>query len=131
MPGNHLYFGDNLAVLRSGVIAADSVDLIYLDPPFNSNANYSILFSEPEGGQSRAQIQAFEDTWQWGLETEEAFDDLLSSPNQRLGKLVNAMREALGDNSLMAYLTMMAVRLAELHNVLKPTGTLYLHCDPT
>ena len=128
---NQLFFGDNLEVLRSGAIAPESVDLIYLDPPFNSNANYSILFREPEGGQSDAQIQAFEDTWQWGIEAETAFDDVLNGSNQQLGKLLNALRDALGDNSMMAYLAMMAVRLVELHKVLKPTGSLYLHCDPT
>jgi site-specific DNA-methyltransferase (adenine-specific) len=126
-----LYFGDNLEVLRSGAIAPESVELIYLDPPFNSNANYSVLFREPEGGQSQAQIQAFEDTWQWGIEAENAYEDVLNGSNQSLGKLLHALRDALGDNSMMAYLAMMAVRLVELHRVLKPTGSLYLHCDPT
>jgi site-specific DNA-methyltransferase (adenine-specific) len=129
--GGQLYFGDNLEVLRSGAIPPESVDLIYLDPPFNSNANYSVLFREPEGGQSQAQIQAFEDTWQWGIEAENAYEDVLNGSNQSLGKLLHALRDALGDNSMMAYLAMMAVRLVELHRVLKPTGSLYLHCDPT
>lgn len=128
---NQLHFGDNLEVLRSGAIKPDSVDLIYLDPPFNSNATYAMLFREPQGEMSQAQIEAFEDTWQWGIESEEAFDDVLNGSNQTLGRLIHALRETLGDNSLMAYLAMMAVRLVELHKVLKKTGSLYLHCDPT
>ncbi len=127
---NRLYYGDNLDVLREH-IASESVDLIYLDPPFNSNANYNVLFREPEGLRSQAQIEAFEDTWQWSIEAEEAYDDVLRGTNQTLGKLIHALRDALGDNSMMAYLVMMAVRLAELHRVLKRTGSLYLHCDPT
>ena len=129
--GNQLHFGDNLVVLRSGAIPPESVDLIYLDPPFNSNASYNMLFVEPEGLKSQAQIEAFEDTWQWGIEAEEACDDILDGANQKLGKLIYALRETLGDNSMMAYVAMMAVRLVELHRVLKKTGSLYLHCDPT
>jgi len=127
---NQLHFGDNLNVLRND-IANESVDLIYLDPPFNSNANYSVLFREPEGTLSQAQIEAFEDTWKWGMEAEIAFDDVLNGSNQRLGNLINALRDTLGDSSTMAYVAMMAVRLVELHRVLKPHGCLYLHCDPT
>ena len=128
---NQLHFGDNLDVLRSGAIPTESVDLIYLDPPFNSNANYNMLFREPEGLKSQAQIEAFEDTWQWGIEAEEAFDDVLNGENQRLGKLLHSLRDTLGDNDMMAYLAMMAVRLVELHRVLKTHGSMYLHCDPT
>lgn len=128
---NQLHFGDNLEVLRSGAVRPESVDLIYLDPPFNSNATYSMLFREPEGARSQAQIEAFEDTWSWGQEAEEAYDDVLMGENQRLSKLVHALRDTLGENSMMAYLAMMAVRLVELHRVLKKTGSMYLHCDPT
>lgn len=128
---NQLHFGDNLEVLRSGAIPAESVDLIYLDPPFNSNATYNMLFLGPQGQRSDAQISAFEDTWQWGMEAEEAFDDVLQGDNARLASMLNAMRETLGDNQMMAYLAMMAVRLIELHKVMKPTGSLFLHCDPT
>jgi site-specific DNA-methyltransferase (adenine-specific) len=127
---NKLYFGDNLHVLREH-IAAGSVDLVYLDPPFNSNANYNILFKSPEGADSDAQIEAFEDTWHWNENAEVAFDDVMRSGNTAAFELLRAMRAFLGDNDMMAYLAMMAVRLIELHRVLKPTGSLYLHCDPT
>lgn len=127
---NTLYFGDNLSVLRDS-IASESVDLIYLDPPFNSNANYNILFKSPEGQDSDAQIEAFEDTWHWNDSAEAAFDEVMRSGNGDAFELLRAMRGFLGDNDMMAYLAMMAVRLIELHRVLKPTGSLYLHCDPT
>jgi site-specific DNA-methyltransferase (adenine-specific) len=127
---NKLYFGDNLHVLREH-IAPESVELVYLDPPFNSNANYNILFKSPEGADSDAQIEAFEDTWHWNDSAEEAFDDVMRSGNSDAFELLRAMRAFLGDNDMMAYLAMMAVRLIELHRVLKPTGSLYLHCDPT
>ena len=127
---NKLYFGDNLHVLREH-IAAESVDLVYLDPPFNSNANYNILFKSPEGADSDAQIEAFEDTWHWNDNAEKAFDDVMRSGNSDAFELLRAMRAFLGDNDMMAYLAMMAVRLIELHRVLKPTGSLYLHRDPT
>ncbi|MDP3676585.1 MAG: DNA methyltransferase [Novosphingobium sp.] len=127
---NYLYYGDNLQVLREHV-RDESVDLIYLDPPFNSNANYNILFRSPEGHNSDAQIEAFEDTWHWNDTAEQAFDEVARSGNTKAFDLLNAMRGFLGDNDMMAYLAMMAVRLLELHRVLKPTGSLYLHCDPT
>ena len=127
---NTLYYGDNLPVLREH-IASESVDLVYLDPPFNSNANYNILFKGPGGDQSESQIEAFEDTWHWNESAESAFDAVMRSGNTDAFTLLRAMRDFLGDNDMMAYLAMMAVRLIELHRVLKPTGSLYLHCDPT
>jgi site-specific DNA-methyltransferase (adenine-specific) len=127
---NALHYGDNLAVVRDS-IATESVDLVYLDPPFNSNASYNVLFKSPTGEQSAAQIEAFEDTWHWGQEAEDAFDQVIRSGNTDAADLLRAMRSFLGDNDMMAYLAMMAIRLLELHRVLKPTGSLYLHCDPT
>ena len=127
---NHLYYGDNLDILRNK-IADESVDLVYLDPPFNSQANYNVLFKAPSGQQSKAQIEAFEDTWHWNDVAERAFDEVMSSGNSDAAEMLRAMRSFLKENDMMAYLTMMAVRLIELHRVLKPTGSLYLHCDPT
>ena len=127
---NALYYGDNLQVLRDE-IASESVDLIYLDPPFNSKATYNVLFHSPGGSDSQAQIEAFEDTWHWNQAAEEAFDEVLASGNTDAAEMLRAMRAFLKENDMMAYLTMMAVRLIELHRVLKPTGSLYLHCDPT
>ena len=127
---NHLYYGDNLSVLRDSIADA-SVDLIYLDPPFNSNASYNVLFKGPQGNDSAAQIEAFDDTWHWNDSAEAAFQEVRRSGNGAAASMLNAMRGFLGDNDMMAYLAMMAVRLLELHRVLKPTGSLYLHCDPT
>src|SRR5574337_114072 len=127
---NKLYYGDNLDVLRSSV-ASESVDLVYLDPPFNSNASYNVLFKAPGGAQSQAQIEAFDDTWHWNESAERAFDEVLTGGHSEAAIMLKAMRSALGENDMMAYLAMMAVRLIELHLVLKPTGSLYLHCDPT
>jgi site-specific DNA-methyltransferase (adenine-specific) len=126
---NKLYFGDNLEILRE-YIGTESIDLIYLDPPFNSKAQYNVLFRSPDSEKAAAQAGAFRDTWSWGEEAERSFADIM-----RLGgaaaKLLDALRSALGESDMMAYLAMMAVRLLELHRVLKPTGSLYLHCDPT
>jgi len=127
---NRLYFGDNLDILREHV-ADESVDLIYLDPPFNSNATYNVLFRERSGEESAAQITAFEDTWHWGWESETAFQDVVTRGPEKVGNLLSALRQFLGQNDMMAYLTMMAQRMIELHRVLKPTGSIYLHCDPT
>ena len=127
---NKLYFGDNLDILREN-IADESVDLIYLDPPFNSNATYNVLFRERSGEDSAAQITAFEDTWRWSIESEIAYQEVVRSGPRKLGDLLQAMRGFLGQNDMMAYITMMTQRMAELHRVLKPTGSIYLHCDPT
>lgn len=127
---NHLFYGDNLTVLRDSIGSA-SVDLIYLDPPFNSNAGYNVLFKAPDGSGSAAQIEAFDDTWHWNDSAEAVFADVLRSGNGAAVEMLRAMRSFLGENDMMAYLAMMAVRLIELHRVLKPTGNLYLHCDPT
>ena len=127
---NHLYYGDNLEVLREH-IPSDSVDLIYLDPPFNSKATYNILFKSPAGQESTAQVEAFKDSWHWGEESELCFDQVIESGRTNAVDMLRAFRSFLGENDMMAYLTMMAIRLIELHRVLKPTGSLYLHCDST
>ena len=127
---NKLYFGDNLDILREQV-PDESVDLIYLDPPFNSNATYNVLFREASGEGSAAQIHAFDDTWHWNLESERAYREVVTGGPKKLADLLQAMRSFLGQNDMMAYLTMMAQRMVELHRVLKPTGSIYLHCDPT
>jgi site-specific DNA-methyltransferase (adenine-specific) len=134
MPANKLYYGDNLDILRSRTYFPDScVDLIYLDPPFNSNRNYNVLFKDESGKQAESQITAFEDTWHWGANAEQTFNELIVGEyaSERVGKTIAALREIVGTNQVMAYLVMMTARLVELHRVLKPTGSLYLHCDPS
>ena len=130
MSFQHLYFGDNLVILRE-CLADESVDLIYLDPPFNSRRDYNLLFKTPKGQQVDAQIMAFEDTWRWGPEAEREFAEILHQANTQIAEVLQALRSFLGENDMMAYLVMMANRLLELHRVLKATGSLYLHCDPT
>ncbi|OQY96230.1 MAG: site-specific DNA-methyltransferase, partial [Chloroflexi bacterium UTCFX4] len=127
---NTLFYGDNLDILRE-YIDADSVDLIYLDPPFNSNRNYNVLFKDESGHEADAQITAFKDTWHWNHKTEATYNELVMQGDARVSAMVNALRQSIGTNQMMAYLTMMAARLVELHRVLKPTGSLYLHCDPS
>jgi site-specific DNA-methyltransferase (adenine-specific) len=126
---NQLYYGDNLDILRR-YIKDESIDLIYLDPPFNSNATYNVLFSQQDGSQSTAQIQAFEDTWQWDEEAAKSYE-LTVEQGGSIADALRAFRLLLGNSNMMAYLAMMAPRLVELHRVLKRTGSLYLHCDST
>ena len=130
MDTNQLYYGDNLEILRNHILS-ESVDLIYIDPPFNSNQAYNVIFSESDGSSSQAQIQAFEDTWHWGDTIEEVYYDLINSAPQQLVETIKSFRGFLTETNLMAYLVMMAVRLVELYRVLKSTGSFYLHCDPT
>jgi len=127
---NTLFYGDNLTILRD-YIPDESVDLIYLDPPFNSQRTYNVLFKDESGVDSEAQIAAFEDTWHWTRETEETYHELVTQAPDRVSTMIGALREFIGENQMMAYLVMMAARLVELHRVLKPIGSLYLHCDPT
>ena len=135
---NTLFYGDNLTLLREREYFPDaSVDLVYLDPPFNSNRSYNVLFRDESGRDSDAQITAFEDSWHWGRSTEALYRDLVTSSDERLVRLLSALvggvdeTGLLGRNQMSAYLVMMAARLVELHRVLKPSGSLYLHCDPT
>lgn len=129
MADNYLYYGDNLDILRR-YVKDETVDLVYLDPPFNSAQTYNVLFAEHDGSRSAAQIKAFEDTWAWNLESEAAYRDIVlagGKPSQAM----QAFRTLLGTNDMLAYLAMMAPRLIALRRALKPTGNLVLHCDPT
>ncbi|TAX71829.1 site-specific DNA-methyltransferase [Rhizobium leguminosarum] len=126
---NQLWFGDNLTILREEV-AADSVDLIYLDPPFNSNANYNVLFRTPSDAAASAQVEAFRDTWTWGNEAQWALDEIMMSGGP-VANIIHALHSALGESDMMAYLVMMAQRLHELKRVLRSSGSLFLHCDAT
>jgi adenine specific DNA methylase Mod len=133
---NVLYYGDNLDILRR-YIPDESIDLVYLDPPFNSNRDYNVIFRDESGNSTDAQLVAFEDTWHWGPDAEAQYAYLtITARNQgrvpsTVSTIVAALRSGIGENQMMAYLVEMAVRLVELHRVLKPTGSLYLHCDPT
>ncbi len=133
---NRLYYGDNLNILRDYIPDA-SVDLVYLDPPFNSNRDYNVIFRDESGNKSDAQLIAFEDTWHWGPDAERQYEYLTNTAANggrvpdSVSTIVDALRHGIGTNQMMAYLTEMTVRLVELHRVLKPTGSLYLHCDPT
>jgi len=129
MAENFLYYGDNLDILHR-YIKDESVDLIYLDPPFNSNATYNVLFAEKNGSQAASQIKAFEDTWHWDEAAARLYQEVVLAGG-RVSQVMQAFRQFLGDNDMLAYLTMMAPRLVELRRVLKPTGSIYLHCDPT
>ncbi len=124
-----LYYGDNLDIMRR-YLKDETVDLVYLDPPFNSAQNYNAFFQEKDGSAAASQIHAFEDTWHWDIETKKAYDAVTEQPG-KVSDVMQAFYTFLGGNDMMAYLTMMSSRLVELRRVLKPTGSLYLHCDPT
>lgn len=134
--GNRLYYGDNLNILRDS-IESESVDLVYLDPPFNSSRDYNVIFKDESGSKSDAQLLAFEDTWRWGPSAEDTYAYLTNTARHQgrvpgsVSTLVAALRSGLGTNQMFAYIVEMTVRLVELHRVLKPSGSLYLHCDPT
>ncbi|MGI8707264.1 MAG: DNA methyltransferase [Actinomycetota bacterium] len=128
MEPNTLYYGDNLDILRRHV-RDESIDLVYLDPPFSSNANYNILFEE-HGEKAAAQVQAFSDTWEWNTEARATYEEIVEAGG-KTAETMRAFRTMLGGSDMLAYLSMMAPRLIELHRVLKSSGSLYLHCDPT
>ena len=127
---NTLYFGDNLEILKRH-ISEESVDLVYLDPPFNSNRDYNILFREQSSAESPSQIKAFGDTWNWAGAAESWDNFTTICPSPKVIELMHGFHNAIGENDVLAYLVMMAPRLYHLHRVLKSTGSLYLHCDPT
>ena len=137
---NRLYYGDNLDVLRRK-FKSGSVDLCYIDPPFNSKRNYFQIYNN-QGGEDRAQAQAFVDTWEWGDEAVEGLDYILhidrlhgnvgtTQWTEQTVELIRGLEKVLGRGSLLAYLVHMTLRIVEIHRVLKPTGSFYLHCDPT
>jgi len=126
---NTLYYGDNLDILQR-YITDEAIDLVYLDPPFKSGQNYNILFKEKNGSQAASQIRAFEDTWTWSQEDEAIFADLVTKGG-KVSDCLQAFRTFLGPCDMLAYLVMMAPRLVELRRVMKPTASIYLHCDPT
>jgi DNA modification methylase len=128
---NILYYGDNLDILRNHTYFPDEcVDLVYLDPPFNSNADYNVLFEEHSGEQAASQIKGFEDTWTWDIPAARYYEEVVESGGA-ISEAMQALRQMLGRSNMMAYVAYMAPRLVELRRVLKPTGSLYLHCDPT
>lgn len=130
---NKLFYGDNLKVLRRHreELPDETVDLVYLDPPFNSNASYNVLFAERDGTRAASQLRAFEDTWKWNTESSASFFETVEHGPERVSRALQSFRIVLGDTNMLAYLSMMAPRLVELRRVLKPTGSIYLHCDPT
>jgi adenine specific DNA methylase Mod len=130
MAANQLYYGDNLKILRQ-YLADQSVDLVYLDPPFNSNQDYNVLFKERNGARSAAQVKAFKDTWVWDTESSRAYQEMVEHGPEQVSKVLRAFQTFLGFNDMLAYLSMMAPRLVEMRRVLKDTGSIYLHCDPS
>lgn len=129
METNVIYYGDNLEILRK-YIPEESIDLIYLDPPWKSNKPYNILFKAPSGKLSEAQIIAFDDTWHWGKEAELTFEEIVEKASPNVVSMMSAFKSFLGTNDVMAYLTMICPRLIEMHRILKDTGTIFFHCNP-
>jgi site-specific DNA-methyltransferase (adenine-specific) len=127
---NQLYYGDNFDVLQR-YLRDESVDLVYLDPPFNSRQDYNVLFAEKDGSKSSSQIHAFEDTWEWNPDARRSYEYIMETIGGRVADAMRAFHTFLGTSDMMAYLAMMAPRLVELKRVLKETGSIYLHCDPT
>jgi len=127
---NKLFYGDNYDVLQR-YVRDESVDLVYLDPPFNSRQDYNVLFAEKDGSKSSSQIHAFEDTWEWNLDAQRSYEHIMENIGGRVADAMRAFHTFLGTSDMMAYLAMMAPRLVELRRVLKETGSIYLHCDPT
>jgi DNA modification methylase len=126
---NLLYYGDNLDILRR-YVKDETVDLVYLDPPFNSNTNYNVLFAEKDGSKAASQIHAFTDTWTWNQESESIFAEIVTAGG-KVSDCLQAFRTFLGECDMLAYLVMMAPRLVELRRVMRSSASIYLHCDPT
>jgi site-specific DNA-methyltransferase (adenine-specific) len=128
-PTGQLFFGDNLEVLRRH-LPDESVDLVYLDPPFNSNRSYNVIFQQRDGRKAAGQLKAFDDTWVWSMESARVYQEVVEAGGD-VSRALRAFRDLLGTNDMLAYLTMMAPRLAELRRIVKSSGSLVLHCDPT
>jgi DNA modification methylase len=128
---NKLFYGDNLEIFRK-YIKDESVDLCYIDPPFNSKRNYNQIYNNI-GQEDKAQAQAFVDTWTWDTIAAQGFDEIVSNFNGVFAKktidLVIGLEKVLGRGSLFSYLVHLTLRIAEIYRVLKPTGSFYLHCD--
>ena len=136
MAKNELCYGDNLDILRNN-IKDETVDFCYIDPPFNSKRNYFQIYNN-QGGEDRAQAQAFVDTWEWGDEAVEGLAWITNIAQLQNGKLteqtvelIRGLEKVLKRGSLLAYLAHITLRIVEIHRVLRPTGSFYLHCDPT
>ena len=128
---NQLIFGDNLNVLKSKIIKDESIDLIYLDPPFNSKKVYNILYKTPDKDKENSQVEAFLDTWSWGDDDEKVFEEVGSLEDKSLYTCLRSFRDIMGESDMMAYLTNMSIRIYFLNKKLKKDGSIYLHCDPT
>lgn len=127
---NTIFHGDNLPVMRDYILD-ESIDLIYLDPPFNPNRSYNVLFKNESGKEAETQIQTFDDAWHWGESAEATYAELMEGPSFEVTTMIEALRQFIGANQMMAYIVMMTARLVEMRRILKPTGSIYLHCDPT
>lgn len=121
--------GDNLEAMRC--FPNQCIDLIATDPPFNSKRNYFVPYKDDTGHKPDVLVQAFSDTWNWGDAAEEAYNELLIDVGGKVADTISGLRQFLNDTPMMAYLVMMTTRIVEMHRILKDTGTLYLHCDPT
>ena len=121
--------GDNLEEMRR--FPDDSIDLIATDPPFNSKRNYFVPYRDQHGQEPDTLIRAFTDTWTWGEAAEDAYQQLLVEEGGQIGNTIQGLRQFLNETPMMAYLVMMAIRIVEMHRILKTTGSLYLHCDPS
>ena len=128
-PPGYLFFGDNLEVMRRH-LPDESMDLVYLDPPFNSNRSYNLLFEYRDGAKAAGQLKAFDDTWTWTLQSARLYEEIVAGGGAP-SAMLRGMREMIGTSDMLAYITMMTPRLVELRRVLKTTGSLFLHCDPT
>jgi len=121
--------GDNLKEMRK--LPDACVDLIATDPPFNSKRDYFVPYRDEQGNEPDSLVKAFTDTWTWGPAAEQTSEELICDVGGKIGETIYGLQQFLTETPMMAYLVMIAVRIVEMHRILKPTGALYLHCDPT